>query len=121
MPADFVTALRGTNQIDITVTGRVTGREITIPVWFVAEQGNVYLLPVTGSDSDWYKNVLAAPGIRLTADGVSMTTPATPVTDPGRVAEIVGKFEARYGADQIAAYYPKTDVAAEVSLPLRAG
>jgi hypothetical protein len=33
------------------------------------------------------------------------------------VGEIVGKFRAKYGADQVAAYYPKTDVAVEVTLP----
>ena len=33
---DFANALRKRRQISITVTGRCTGRAITIPVWFVA-------------------------------------------------------------------------------------
>src|SRR6266566_8435669 len=44
--------------IKITVTGRNSGRAISIPVWFVLDHENLYLLPVQGSDTQWYKNVL---------------------------------------------------------------
>ena len=117
MAEKFMAALRNSNQIDITVTGRSTGRRITLPVWFVEDEGELFLVPVTGSDSDWYKNVRATPRMQLTADGVTSSVPATPIADPGRVRAIVGKFREKYGADQIASYYPKTDVAVEVSLP----
>jgi len=117
MADKFITALQHSNQIDITVTGRNTGRQITLPVWFVTDGGKLYLVPVRGSDSDWYKNALAAAQLKLTADGDSITAPETPITDPGRVQTIVDKFRDRYGAEQVAAYYPKTDVALEVSLP----
>jgi hypothetical protein len=117
MPGKFTTALRDTNQIDLTVTGRVTRREITNPVWFVLESNTLYLLPVHGSDSDWFKNVLAHPEIGLTADSESITARAVPITDPGKVQSGVERFQAKYGADQIADYYPKTDVAVEVKLP----
>jgi deazaflavin-dependent oxidoreductase (nitroreductase family) len=117
MAEEFMAALQRSNQIDITVTGRNTGRQITIPVWFVTDRGKLYLVPVRGSDSDWYKNVVATPRLQLTADGESITATETPITDPGQVQAIVGQFRERYGADQVAAYYPKTDVAVEVSLP----
>lgn len=117
MAGKFIAALQHSNQIDITVTGRNTGRQITLPVWFVTDGGKLYLVPVRGSDSNWYKNVLATAQLQLTADGDSITAPETPITDPGRVRAIVDKFRQRYGADQVAAYYPKTDVALEVSLP----
>jgi hypothetical protein len=44
------------NEITITVTGRKSGRPISIPVWFVLEDAKLYLLPVSGSDTEWYKN-----------------------------------------------------------------
>jgi hypothetical protein len=121
MADTFMTALERSNQIDITVTGRNTGRQITLPVWFVIDEGKLYLVPVRGSDSDWYKNALATAHLQLTADGDSITAPETPISDPGRVQAIVDKFRERYGADQVAAYYPKTDVALEVRLPGQAG
>src|SRR3989449_10235827 len=53
----------------ITVTGRKSGRAISIPVWFVLEDDKLYLLPVLGSDTQWYKNVLKKPSIRIDARG----------------------------------------------------
>ena len=121
MPEKFTDALQGTNQIDVTVTGRVTGRQISNPVWFVRNNGNVYLLPVRGSDTDWFKNVRTTKSLRLTADGPSVAAPAAPITDPARVREVVDKFRAKYGEDQIRAYYNKLDVAVEVSVPASEG
>jgi hypothetical protein len=120
MSGEFDNALQRTDQIELTVTGRVTGREISLPVWFVRENEEVYLLPVRGSDSDWYKNMLKTPRLRLTADGASVTATATPITDPTRVREVVDKFRANYGPDQVAQYYPRTDVAVDVGLPVSA-
>ena len=35
-------------EIKISVTGRKSGRTISIPVWFVFEDDKLYLLPVQG-------------------------------------------------------------------------
>ena len=56
-------------QIKISVVGRKSGRTISIPVWFVLEGEKLWLLPVQGSDTQWYKNVLQNPQIRLEARG----------------------------------------------------
>jgi deazaflavin-dependent oxidoreductase (nitroreductase family) len=117
MSADFTAALRDSSEINLTVTGRVTGRQISNPVWLVQEDNKIYLLPVTGSDSDWFKNVVATPEVRLTADGAALTATAVPITDPAQVQTVVEQFRAKYGVDQVAEYYPKTDVAVEVDLP----
>src|SRR5205807_7741898 len=44
------------SDINISVIGRKSGRTIKIPVWFVLDDENLYLLPVQGSDTQWYKN-----------------------------------------------------------------
>ena len=41
---------------------------------------------------------------------------ATPITQPAGVREVVEKFRAKYGADEVAKYYSKFDVAAAVPL-----
>jgi len=56
-------------QIKISVVGRKSGRTISIPVWFVVEGDKLHLLPVQGSDTQWYKNVLKNPSIRISARG----------------------------------------------------
>jgi hypothetical protein len=113
---EFKRALESTREIQLTVTGRASGREISFPVWFVTEGGTLYLVPVQGSDTNWYKNVLKDPAIRLAAGDAQVTARAAPVTDPARVGEIVDKFRAKYGAQNVEAYYPKHDVAVEVPL-----
>ncbi len=45
------------DEIDLIVTGRISGEEIPRPVWFVNERDILYLLPVQGSNTNWYKNV----------------------------------------------------------------
>ncbi len=82
-PKEFLKTLKGTGGIDLTVTGRATGRKTTRPVWFVHDGDTLYLLPVTGSDSEWYKNVLKNPTITLAAKKARWTAKATPITDPG--------------------------------------
>ena len=57
-------------QIKISVTGRKSGGTISIPVWFVLEGDRLYLLPVQGSDTQWYKNALKNPSMRIDARGV---------------------------------------------------
>jgi deazaflavin-dependent oxidoreductase (nitroreductase family) len=113
---EFMKALDTSGEIELTVTGRRSGREISMPVWFVREEDGLYLVPIRGSDSDWYKNELKVPTIRLAAGRAQLTARATPITDQAKVAEIVDKFRAKYGAQDVAAYYTKQDVAVEVPL-----
>lgn len=61
----FEVALDHTNEIELTTTGRVTGKPISCPVWFVKRGGKLYLVPGDGTDSQWYKNLLKTPAVRL--------------------------------------------------------
>jgi hypothetical protein len=60
--ADFETAVAGTNEIELTTTGRTSGRATSRPVWFVQQGKQFYLLPVGGSDSQWYQERSADAG-----------------------------------------------------------
>jgi deazaflavin-dependent oxidoreductase (nitroreductase family) len=113
---DFNQALASTRELEITVTGRRSGQQISLPVWFVHENDAVYLLPVTGSDSYWYKNILRKPSMTISAGGTKITVNAKPITDPTKVREVVEKFRAKYGAADVQRYYSKFDVAVEVKL-----
>jgi hypothetical protein len=73
--ADFKNALNDTNEIELTTTGRTSGRQSSRPLWFVTQGESLYLLPVTGSDSQWYKNVLKTPTIGLAAAGSEYQEP----------------------------------------------
>jgi hypothetical protein len=109
-------ALQDTSEVELTVTGRKSGRESSRPVWFVQEADRLYLLPVTGSDSNWYRNLLKTPALRLAADGAELRTTCKPLDDPAAVNEVVERFRGKYGADQVERYYPKQDAAVEIAL-----
>ena len=98
-------------EINITVTGRKSGRAISIPVWFVLEDDRLYLLPVQGSDTQWYKNVLKDPKIRIEARGAEAHFEVIPITDATRVSSVVEKFREKYGPNNVKKYYSKFDVA----------
>jgi deazaflavin-dependent oxidoreductase (nitroreductase family) len=98
-------------EINITVTGRKSGRTISIPVWFVFEDDKLYLLPVQGSDTQWYKNVLNNPMIRIGAQGAEAQVKVVLVTDATEVSSVVEKFRAKYGTNDVKKYYSKFDVA----------
>lgn len=117
MAADtFDTALDATREIQLTVTGRKSGREISNPVWFIREGNKLYLAPVRGTDADWYKNVLKNPRIRLSAQGKELTAGAKPVTDSAVVTDVFDRLRAKYGGQAVASYYPKQNAAVEVPL-----
>jgi deazaflavin-dependent oxidoreductase (nitroreductase family) len=103
--------LSKSNEINITVTGRKSGRTISIPVWFVLEGAELYLLPVQGSDTQWYQNVLKNPSLRIEASGAKAEFQAVPITDTARVSEVVTKFREKYGAGDVKKYYSKLNVA----------
>src|SRR5664279_5963497 len=92
------------HEIKITVIGRTSGRSISIPIWFVFEDPMLYLLPVQGSDTQWYKNVLKNPKIGIDARGAEAEIQAVPVTDPQQVSSVVEKFRVKYGASDVKKY-----------------
>jgi len=112
---DFRTALQGSNEIEITVTGRTSGRSLTYPVWFALDGDKLYLIPVKGSDTDWYKNLRKTPIIRLEARGKTLTVSARFLTDEAQLGKVLEKFRDKYGRN-VKSYYPKLDVAVEVPL-----
>ena len=104
-------------QIKLSVTGRKSGKMISMPVWFVLEGEKLYLLPVRGSDTQWYRNVLKNPSIRIDARGVEAELRATPITDAKAHKSVIEKFRQKYGAKDVKKYYSKFDVAILVKLP----
>lgn len=102
--------LAKSSEINITVTGRKSGRTISLPIWFVWEDGTLYLLPVKGSDTQWYKNILKKPAMRVAAGGAEAELKVAPVTEPKQVSSVVEKFRGKYAGD-VKKYYSKFDVA----------
>ena len=105
------------DEIELSVTGRVSGQEIPRPVWFIREGDILYLLPVQGSDTNWYKNVRKNPNMKISVSGMEMITgKAKTITDTNKVKDVVEKFRAKYGASDVKKYYTKLDACVELLL-----
>jgi hypothetical protein len=98
------------------VISRKAGKTISIPVWFVLESDKLYLLPVQGSDTQWYKNVLKNPQIRIDARDAEARVTAKPITESAAVKSVIEKFREKYEAKDVKKYYSKFDVAVVVQL-----
>ena len=103
-------------QIKLSVIGRKSGKTISNPVWFVAEGETLYLLPVHGSDTQWYKNVLRNPAIRIEARGAQAELRAKAINESEAVKSVIEKFREKYGAGDVKKYYSKFDVAVVAEL-----
>ena len=108
--------LSRSSEINITVTGRKSGRKSSRPVWFVVEGDDLHLLPVEGSDTQWYQNVLKNPKVEVEAGGAKREFKAIPITEPAEVTAVADKFRKKYGPGDVKKYYSKFDVAVLVPL-----
>ena len=120
MTSKMAQLLDATQELEITVTGRKSGKNISRPVWFVRQGNRLLLLPVRGSDTQWYRNVLQTPVMTIKADGTTAGVQAKPITDAKRVNKIANLFRKKYGAGDVKKYYTKFDVALEIELPQEA-
>ncbi len=114
-PTDFRSGLQNDNLIEITVTGRSSGRPISLPIWFALDGKTLYLIPVKGSGTEWYKNLRKTPTIHLSARGKTLTVSAHFLTDQAQLDQVLERFRDKYGRN-VKSYYPKYDVAVEVPL-----
>lgn len=115
--ADLYERLNRASEITLSVKGRRSGRDIPRPVWFVHEGNTLYLLPVQGSATYWYKNLLVDPTLKISVNGgEEISARGKPITDSNRVDDIVRKFKSKYGEGDVKKYYTKFDVSVEVPL-----
>jgi deazaflavin-dependent oxidoreductase (nitroreductase family) len=103
-------------RIKLSVIGRKSGKTISNPVWFVAEGDTLYLPPVHGSETQWYKNVRKNSTIRIDARGAEAEFHAKPSTESDSVKSVIEKFREKYGAADVKKYYSKFDAAVVAEL-----
>lgn len=103
-------------RIEISVVGRRTGRRRSYPVWHVVERGYLYLLPVRGSETQWYRNLIRNPSIGISVQGRKAKFRAARLTAPKAVSSVIQKFGRKYKARVVRKLYSKFDVAVRVKL-----
>ena len=66
----------------LTTIGRITERPHTIEIWFAARGETLYLLSGGGDRSDWVRNLLRDPRVRVRVGDLERDAVARVVTDP---------------------------------------
>ena len=83
--ADSHQRLNRAYEITLSVKGRKSGRDIPRPVWFVYEGNTLNLLPNYGSDTNWYKNLLVDPTLKISVNGIEIPARGELITDSNRL------------------------------------
>src|SRR5262245_52121514 len=97
MPDDaFTRALTKARQIKITVIGRTTGGPIPLPVWFVHEDDTLWLLPVEGSKTQWYRNLLKTPAITIKVGKEERILKAKTLKSAPAVGKVIQSFRKKF-------------------------
>jgi hypothetical protein len=113
---DLKKRLARVSEINISVIGRKSGATITLPVWFVLEGDKLYLLPVLGSETQWFKNLEKNRGLGISGIGWEANFKPAVVRDSKAVSAVVDKFRSKYGAADVKKYYKNFDVAVRMAL-----
>jgi deazaflavin-dependent oxidoreductase (nitroreductase family) len=117
MPDDALTqALKKRRQIAITVIGRRTGRAIKMPVWFVCEGNVLWLLPVYGSRTQWFRNLEKNRAITIEAGSEQRQLRARLLKNAPAVPKVIRQFREKYTAEEIKRWYTGLDVAVQIPL-----
>jgi deazaflavin-dependent oxidoreductase (nitroreductase family) len=81
----------------VTTTGRRTGRDHTIEIWFGADGATIYLLSGGGRRSDWVRNLLAEPSVTVRIGEATLDGAARLVDDDAEDAAarraLAGKYQ----------------------------
>lgn len=65
----------------LTTSGRMTGRQHEIEIWFAAHGSTIYMLSGGGERSDWVKNLRANPAVTVRIGGQTFAGSARLVSE----------------------------------------
>ena len=87
----------------LTTTGRTSGQPHTIEIWFVHKNGTLYFLSGGRDRSDWVRNLIERPQVRIRVEDHEISGRARLVDDAvedARARELVfAKYQPGYGGD----------------------
>jgi deazaflavin-dependent oxidoreductase (nitroreductase family) len=94
-----MSAFKGVEDRDfayLTTRGRHTGRPHRIEIWFGLSNGVLYMLSGGGDRSDWVRNLVGDPAVRIEVGGVDRPARARVVVDPEEDASARRLLAAKY-------------------------
>ena len=88
--------------VELTTTGRTSGKLHTKPIWFVYDQGHLYLQSGKEGKTDWYQNLKKNPQMTLKIGAVTASGKAKFINDAKEAERIHELFSKKYLTARIA-------------------
>jgi len=88
--------------VELTTLGRKTGKPHTKPIWFVYDQGHLYLQSGKEGKTDWYQNLKKNPQLTLKIGTVTANGKAKFLPDAKETERIHELFSKKYLTARIA-------------------
>jgi deazaflavin-dependent oxidoreductase (nitroreductase family) len=87
----------------LTTVGRTTGRERTVEIWFAMQAATLYMLSGGGSHSDWVRNLLRNPQVKVRLADIDLRGKARVLENGPEEALarrlLLEKYQPTYGGD----------------------
>lgn len=90
------------SNVEITTIGRKSGKPHTKPIWFVYDQGHLYLQAGREGKTDWYQNLKKNPQITLKIGALTFTGKAQFIDEEKETERIHNLFKQKYFAARVA-------------------
>jgi len=88
--------------VELTTAGRTSGKPHTKPIWFVYDQGHLYLQSGKEGKTDWYQNLKKNPKMTLKIGTVTANGKAKFINDAKEAERIHNLFSKKYLTARIA-------------------
>ncbi len=82
--------------VKLTTTGRSSSQPRTVTIWFVFDDGRIYLQAGKEGHTDWYRNLRKHPEVTLNFGTLTARGRARSVDDPKEVDRVHGLFRQKY-------------------------
>jgi deazaflavin-dependent oxidoreductase (nitroreductase family) len=90
------------SNVEITTIGRKSGKPHTKPIWFVYDQGHLYLQAGRAGKTDWYQNLKKNPQLTLKIGAITFMGKAQFIDEEKETERIHNLFKEKYFAARVA-------------------
>lgn len=88
--------IRDGSNIEITTIGRKSGKPHAKPIWYVVNDGRIFVQSGKDGKTDWYRNLQKTPAVTLKADRYTFRARGRTLTDPKDVERVHALFRDKY-------------------------
>jgi len=99
--ATALSRIRDGSNIEITTSGRKSGKPHSKPIWYVVDSGKVFVQSGKDGKTDWYLNLQKTPAVMLKADRYSFRARGRTITDPKEVEHVHALFRDKYTSARV--------------------